>query len=156
MDYEERPVLKKEADGDFKNSRRLYHGAFPYIHGKSVLEFGCGYGHGAYFLHPWALKITSFDKYADVITSAKAQFGSTKNIHYTSDFEEVKNRGPYDVVLSIEAIEHLEKDELDVKLKELDKVQTEAQRVRAENTIRKSHEDFDDLRASDEFHNWVD
>ena len=47
-------------------------------------------------------------------------------------------------------------DKADVKLKELDKVQTEAQRVRAENTIRKSHEDFDDLRASDEFHNWVD
>ena len=44
----------------------------------------------------------------------------------------------------------------DAKLKELDKVQTEAQRVRAENTIRKSHEDFDDLRASDEFHNWAD
>ena len=44
----------------------------------------------------------------------------------------------------------------DAKLRELDKVQTEAQRVRAENTIRKSHEDFDDLRASDEFHNWAD
>ena len=44
----------------------------------------------------------------------------------------------------------------DAKLKELDKVQTEAQRVKAENTIRKSHEDFDDLRASDEFHNWVE
>ena len=44
----------------------------------------------------------------------------------------------------------------DAKLKELDKVQTEAQRVRAENTIRKSHEDFDDLRASEEFHNWAD
>ena len=43
----------------------------------------------------------------------------------------------------------------DAKLKELDKVQTEAQRVKAENTIRKSHEDFDDLRASEEFHNWA-
>ena len=44
----------------------------------------------------------------------------------------------------------------DAKLKELDKVQTEAQRVKAENTIRKSHEDFDDLRASEEFHSWAD
>ena len=44
----------------------------------------------------------------------------------------------------------------DAKLQELDKVQTEAQRVRAENAIRKVHEDFDDLRASDEFHNWAD
>ena len=44
----------------------------------------------------------------------------------------------------------------EVKLKELDKAQTEAERVKAENLIRKSHEDFDDLRASDEFHSWVD
>ena len=44
----------------------------------------------------------------------------------------------------------------DAKLQELDKVQTEAQRVKAENAIRKVHEDFDDLRASDEFHNWAD
>ena len=44
----------------------------------------------------------------------------------------------------------------DAKLKELDKVQTEAQRVKAENTIRKSHEDFDDLRASEEFHSWAE
>jgi hypothetical protein len=44
----------------------------------------------------------------------------------------------------------------EVKLKELDKAQTEAQRVKAENVIRKSHEDFDDLRSSDEFHTWAD
>ena len=47
-------------------------------------------------------------------------------------------------------------DEANQELKDLKKVQSEAQRAKAENTIRKSHEDFDDLRASDEFHNWVD
>jgi len=44
----------------------------------------------------------------------------------------------------------------EVKLKELDKAQTEAERVKAENVIRKSHEDFDDLRSSEEFHTWAD
>ena len=44
----------------------------------------------------------------------------------------------------------------DARLKELDQAQTEAQRVKAENQIRKAHEDFDDLRASDEFHNWAE
>ena len=44
----------------------------------------------------------------------------------------------------------------DVRLQELDKAQSEAQRMKAENAIRKSHEDFDDLRSSDEFHNWAD
>ena len=43
----------------------------------------------------------------------------------------------------------------DARLQELDKAQTEAERVKAENAIRKVHDDFDDLRASDEFHNWA-
>jgi len=44
----------------------------------------------------------------------------------------------------------------DARLQELDKAQSEAERVKAENTIRKSHEDFDELRSSDEFHNWAE
>ena len=44
----------------------------------------------------------------------------------------------------------------DKRLKELDKVQTETQRISAEAEIRKSHSDFDDLRNSDEFHDWAD
>jgi hypothetical protein len=44
----------------------------------------------------------------------------------------------------------------DARLQELDKAQSEAERLKAENAIRKSHEDFDDLRSSDEFHNWVE
>jgi hypothetical protein len=43
----------------------------------------------------------------------------------------------------------------DARLKELDQAQSEAERMKAENAIRKSHEDFDDLRASDEFHDWA-
>jgi len=44
----------------------------------------------------------------------------------------------------------------EARLDDLNKAQTEAQRVKAENSIRKSHGDFDDLRASEEFHNWAD
>ena len=32
----------------------------------------------------------------------------------------------------------------------------ELKRDSAENVIRKTHSDFDDLRAADEFHNWAD
>lgn len=39
---------------------------------------------------------------------------------------------------------------------ELDKVQYEATRAKAENQIREAHPDFDKLRASDEFHDWAD
>lgn len=42
------------------------------------------------------------------------------------------------------------------KLRELDEAKYEAERTRAENTIRKSHSDFDELREADEFHDWVE
>jgi len=44
----------------------------------------------------------------------------------------------------------------EARMQEFDKIQTEAERTKAESVIRKSHEDFDDLRASEEFHTWVE
>lgn len=41
------------------------------------------------------------------------------------------------------------------RFKELDEAKWEAQRTKAENAIRKVHTDFDDLKASDEFHDWA-
>ena len=42
------------------------------------------------------------------------------------------------------------------RLKELDEAHNEALRMKAENVIRKAHDDFDELRQSDEFHDWAD
>ncbi len=42
------------------------------------------------------------------------------------------------------------------RLQELDEAHNEALRMKAENVIRKSHDDFDELRQSDEFHNWAE
>lgn len=42
------------------------------------------------------------------------------------------------------------------RFKELDEAKWEAQRTKAENAIRKVHSDFDDLKASDEFHDWAE
>ena len=42
------------------------------------------------------------------------------------------------------------------RLKELDEAHNEALRMKAENVIRKSHDDFDELRQSEEFHNWAE
>ena len=44
----------------------------------------------------------------------------------------------------------------EVRLKELDEAHNEALRMKAENVIRKSHDDFDELRQSDEFHAWAE
>jgi hypothetical protein len=47
-------------------------------------------------------------------------------------------------------------EKADTRLKQLDEAQAEADRVKSENEIRKSHADFDDLREADEFHDWAD
>ena len=44
----------------------------------------------------------------------------------------------------------------EIRLQELDEAQAELTRTKAENEIRKSHEDFDQLRQSDDFHTWAD
>jgi hypothetical protein len=44
----------------------------------------------------------------------------------------------------------------DARLREIDEVQYEAQRMKAESEIQKAHSDFIDLRNSDEFHDWAD
>ena len=43
----------------------------------------------------------------------------------------------------------------DKRLQEIDQLNAEAQRTKSENAIRKIHPDFDELRESDDFHNWA-
>lgn len=47
-------------------------------------------------------------------------------------------------------------DKANIQLEELSKAKEEATRSRAENEIREAHSDFDKLRDSDDFHNWVE
>jgi len=42
------------------------------------------------------------------------------------------------------------------RLQELDEAHNEALRMKAENVIRKAHDDFDELRQSNEFHDWAE
>jgi len=65
-----------------------------------------------------------------------------------------------DVAGIVETIAHKKAQELfskaENRLKEFDDAHYEASRTRAETQIRKAHEDFDELRASDDFHDWAD
>jgi hypothetical protein len=47
-------------------------------------------------------------------------------------------------------------DKANIQIEELTKAKSEATRSRAENEIREQHKDFDKLRNSEEFHNWVE
>ena len=77
----------------------------------------------------------------------------------TEDIEEWAKKYP-DVAGIVETIAAKKAQEMfskaENRLKELDEAQAEASRVKAENAIRKSHADFDELRKSDEFHDWAD
>lgn len=44
----------------------------------------------------------------------------------------------------------------ETRLQELDEAHSETLRMKAENQIRKAHDDFDELRASQGFHDWAD
>lgn len=75
------------------------------------------------------------------------------------DLEEWSRKYP-DVASIVHTIAEKKAKELfskaENRLKEFDEAQYEAQRTKAETQIRKAHEDFDDLRASDDFHNWAE
>ena len=75
------------------------------------------------------------------------------------DIEEWASKHP-DVAAIVETIAEKKASEkfaqADKRLQDLDAAKEEADRVRAENAIRKVHSDFDDLSKSDEFHDWVE
>ena len=75
------------------------------------------------------------------------------------DIEQWSRQYP-DVAGIVETIAAKKAQELfskaDARLQELDKAEAEAHRVKAENSIRKAHGDFDDLRSSDAFHDWAE
>ena len=75
------------------------------------------------------------------------------------DIEEWAKQYP-DVAGIVETIAAKKAQEMfskaEARLQEIDDLQAEATRTKAETQIRKAHEDFDDLRASDGFHNWAD
>ena len=99
----------------------------------------------------WDEKLENLQK-----ASAKAGIIPPKS---DEDIEEWAKQYP-DVAGIVETIAAKKAQEMfekaDTRLKQLDEAQAEADRVKSENEIRKSHSDFDDLRQSDEFHDWAD
>ena len=65
-----------------------------------------------------------------------------------------------DVAAIVETIASKKADEkfavAEERLREFDEAAYEAERTKAEITIRKSHADFDELRDSDKFHDWME
>ena len=56
----------------------------------------------------------------------------------------------------LESFVKAEAAKTDKEVQELKELNAQTQRIKSENAIRKMHPDFDELRDSDDFHNWAD
>ena len=75
------------------------------------------------------------------------------------DIEAWASKNP-DIAAIVEAIADKKATEkfasAEGRLREFDEAKSEAERTKAENKIRGAHSDFDELRAGDNFHDWVE
>jgi len=101
-------------------------------------------------------------EYNAKITELEDQLGQTKKLVPPKSDEDLQawiDKYP-DVAGMVETIADKRAKQMfekaNIQLEELNKAKEEATRSRAENEIREAHPDFDELRDSDQFHNWVE
>jgi hypothetical protein len=84
---------------------------------------------------------------------------STRPPKSDEDIEAWANQHP-DIAAIVETIADKKATEkfasAEGRLREFDEAKYEAERTKAETTIRKAHSDFDELREGDAFHDWVE
>ena len=93
------------------NAILRYKMAISYCRGKVVFEFGCGLGQGSAMISEVAALVTAVDK-PEIIEQAKAKYG--KHVDFTTSME----TGAAAIVVALEVIEHLEKEELEKLLEQ--------------------------------------
>ena len=55
----------------------------PHIKDKTVVDLGCGIGHGSYIMSQWANKVTGIDDSPEAIKYAKEHYANKDKICYT-------------------------------------------------------------------------
>lgn len=96
----------------------LYQMVLPYVKDKKVLDAGCGYGLGAWiWLKGGAQLVEAYDVSKRALDFAKKNYQSAKIRFGRLDFdkEEFPHRNFFDVVCSVEVIEHLKNDQFYLK-----------------------------------------
>ncbi len=66
---------------------------------RKLLDFGCGYGHALHILNMRDLKCLGFDVSTERLVRA--------GLNATSDIEELRRSGPFDVILCFDVLEHV-------------------------------------------------
>ena len=104
------------------------------------------------------------NKQAEELKEIKAQLEKAKTsgpVRAPSSDEDIEawTKKYPDIAGLVETIAAKKADEkfakADKRLQEIDKLNADTQRSKAENEIRTAHSDFDELRDSDDFHNWA-
>lgn len=79
-----------------------------------VLDAGCGHGHGTMFLSKFAGAVVGADYDADLIKATAADYKDVPNVSFTTlDLLKPDHKDTYDVVVSMDVIEHFEAGQVD-------------------------------------------
>ena len=99
-------------------------------------------------------KVTSLQKQLDEVTKTQIQLPKSEE-----ELEEWAKEYP-DVSAIIETIaikkSREQSEEIESRLAEIDSLQSSAKREKAEAELLSWHPDFDDIRSSDDFHDWAE
>ena len=107
----ERPTLSQE----IMPSRKRYKSILPFCLNKRVYDYGCGIGHGTYFLSKFAQNVKGYDISYEAIDEAKKAFPEIP-FSYIFFPEELVN---FDILTIVEIIEHIEKEDVHNLLKNI-------------------------------------
>jgi len=106
--YEERVDPARKNTGIFKEHMATYNYSAQYVHGKKVLDLGCGNGYGTHFLSSCAESVTGVDISKEAVQFSKEHF-KAENLNYTvMDATKLEfDSGSFDCVVSFEVLEHV-------------------------------------------------
>lgn len=86
---------------------KAYEYCAEYATNKSVLEFGCGNGYGAYKISNVAKSVLAIDRNADTIRNAKLLYKKTNLKYETQNIIKYKSNYKYDLIIMLQVIEHI-------------------------------------------------
>ena len=99
------------------------------------------------------------NKQSEEIKELKAQMenASSEDLRPPKSKEEIEawsKKNP-EAAAILKSFAKAEAEKTDKEVQELKELNKQTQRIKSENAIRKMHPDFDELRESDDFHNWA-
>jgi 2-polyprenyl-3-methyl-5-hydroxy-6-metoxy-1,4-benzoquinol methylase len=100
-------VAFKDIDTIDPGTKERYHFASFYCKNKVVLDIACNGGYGSGILSEVAEKVAGYDISSECIDFANRYWKTDKTVFQTGDVLELSGAHDYDVVVSLETIEHL-------------------------------------------------